>query len=193
MELGNRGLLIVPRLILCRRHVTKRFEQPAMVEPIDPLERREFHGLEMAPRSLQANDFGFEEADHRLGHALSYASPRVISFTEGLVAPYWKRPVIPRELRGTVTPVGVEDRCRPMRARESRQNEVPEHRGACIDVWVVARIVANIDPVHEHERHGSWMLIQPNHDFNPFRVGTIWHQPQRYHALGTLDGPLPMI
>ena len=60
-------LLIVARFILRWRHVTNRFEQPACVEPIDPLERGEFDGLDVSPRAVALNDLGLEEADDRFG------------------------------------------------------------------------------------------------------------------------------
>src|SRR5439155_14826197 len=41
--LGHRRLLMVTRLIFCRRQIANWLEQPAMIEPIHPLERREFH------------------------------------------------------------------------------------------------------------------------------------------------------
>ena len=63
-------LLIVVGFILRRRHIANRFEQSARVEPVDPRERREFDGLEMAPRSLALNHFGFEEADDRFGEGV---------------------------------------------------------------------------------------------------------------------------
>src|SRR6266851_3057854 len=60
-------LRIVLRFVLVGGHVADRFEQPARVEPIDPPERREFDGLEIAPRALALNHFGLEEADDRFG------------------------------------------------------------------------------------------------------------------------------
>src|ERR1700692_186136 len=38
-----------------------------MIEPIYPLERGEFDGFKMTPRSLQTNHLRLEQADHRLG------------------------------------------------------------------------------------------------------------------------------
>ena len=63
MGLRHRRLLIVLRFVFGRRDVANRLEQPAMIEPVHPLERREFHRLKMPPRALASNDFGFEEAD----------------------------------------------------------------------------------------------------------------------------------
>ena len=57
--LRHRRLLIVLRFVFGRQDVANRFEQPAMIEPVHPLEGREFHRLEMPPRTLQPNDFGF--------------------------------------------------------------------------------------------------------------------------------------
>ena len=49
------------------RHVSDGFEQAAVVEPIDPLQGGELHGLEAAPRPASADDFGLVEAVDRLG------------------------------------------------------------------------------------------------------------------------------
>jgi hypothetical protein len=38
-----------------------------MIKPIHPLERGEFHSVEMAPRSLPTNHFRLEETDHGFG------------------------------------------------------------------------------------------------------------------------------
>jgi len=61
------SLRMVLRFILGRRQVAERFEQPPRVEPIDPGERREFHGLEVAPGAPPLNQLRLEEADHRFG------------------------------------------------------------------------------------------------------------------------------
>ena len=50
-ESGHCGLRIVARFVLGRRDVPDRFEQAPGVEPIDPLERREFYGLQTPPRA----------------------------------------------------------------------------------------------------------------------------------------------
>ena len=42
---------IVHQFELCRRDVSDRLEQPAVVEPVDPFERRELDLLKIAPRS----------------------------------------------------------------------------------------------------------------------------------------------
>jgi len=53
-------LQIVARFIFRRRHIANRFEQPPGVEPIDPRERCEFHGLKMPPGALPLNHLRFE-------------------------------------------------------------------------------------------------------------------------------------
>ena len=45
-------LLIVARLVLRWRHVANRFEQPPVIEPVDPGERSEFNRLKIASRVL---------------------------------------------------------------------------------------------------------------------------------------------
>ena len=38
----HRRVAIVPRLVFRQRDIANRFEQPPVIEPIDPVERREF-------------------------------------------------------------------------------------------------------------------------------------------------------
>ena len=52
------------------RHIPDRREQPAVVEPLDPFECREFHGFEMPPRASTADDLGLVEPDHRFGEGI---------------------------------------------------------------------------------------------------------------------------
>lgn len=56
------------RFEFCRRHVAERFQQSTVIKPVDPLERREFHRLQMAPRSSSSNHLHVEEPEscHRL-------------------------------------------------------------------------------------------------------------------------------
>ena len=53
MELRDRRLVIVPRFVFGRRHVANGFEQAPVVEPVDPVQGREFDGFKMPPRSLK--------------------------------------------------------------------------------------------------------------------------------------------
>jgi hypothetical protein len=68
-------LAIVRHLQLRRRHVADRLEQPAMIEPVDPFERRVFDRIEVPPGAAVTDDLGLEQTDDRLGQALSYESP----------------------------------------------------------------------------------------------------------------------
>jgi len=61
---------MILRLIFRRWHRANRFEQATVIEPIDPLERREFHGLEMPPWAFPLNHLRLEEADDRFGHRI---------------------------------------------------------------------------------------------------------------------------
>jgi len=54
-------------LELCRWDVADRFEEAAMVEPVDPFERRELDVVEVLSGALLADQLGLEEDDHRLG------------------------------------------------------------------------------------------------------------------------------
>ncbi len=47
--------------------------QPAVVEPVDVLERRDLQILDAAPRSLGVNEFGLVQADRRLGEGVVVA------------------------------------------------------------------------------------------------------------------------
>src|SRR5688572_9029366 len=61
---------MVGDLVLCRRYVTDGLEQPSNVEPIDPLERRELHVLQRAPRTSAPDHFRLEQTDDRLGQSV---------------------------------------------------------------------------------------------------------------------------
>jgi hypothetical protein len=63
-------LTIVLLLELCRRDVADGLEQAAMVEPVDPFERRELDVVEVLPGPLLTGQLGLEEADHRLGEGV---------------------------------------------------------------------------------------------------------------------------
>src|SRR5437667_3470247 len=57
-------------LELGRWHVADWLEQPTMVEPVDPFERRVFHRLQMSPRTAAVDHFGLVEADDRLSQCV---------------------------------------------------------------------------------------------------------------------------
>ena len=59
-----------------------------MIEPIDPVERREFDRLEMPPRSQTTNHFRLEEADTRprRGTMLSLDERNCVIYTRGSVS-----------------------------------------------------------------------------------------------------------
>jgi hypothetical protein len=61
------GLVMVASLVLGRRHVANRLEQAPRVEPIAAVERREFEGVEVAPRPCATNDLRLEESNRRFG------------------------------------------------------------------------------------------------------------------------------
>ena len=56
------GLGIVTRFGLGGRDISDRFEQATIVEPVDPFEGGEFHGLRAAPRAAPVDYFGLEQA-----------------------------------------------------------------------------------------------------------------------------------
>ena len=57
-------------LCLCRRDVSDRREDPAVVEPFDPFERGELHGLITSPGAAPPDDLGFIKAVDRLGERI---------------------------------------------------------------------------------------------------------------------------
>lgn len=61
------GLGIVAGFGLGGRNIPDRFEQSAVVEPIDQFERGVFHGFEASPRAAPMDHLGLEQANHRLG------------------------------------------------------------------------------------------------------------------------------
>lgn len=58
---------MVARLELRRRHVPDRFEQSAMIEPIDPFERCVFDRVDVPPGAALVDHFGLVEADDGFG------------------------------------------------------------------------------------------------------------------------------
>lgn len=74
-ESGDGALLIVARLVLGRRDVPNRFEQPSMIEPVHPRERRALDRVERAPRPFAANDLGLEEPDDGFGEGVVIGVP----------------------------------------------------------------------------------------------------------------------
>ena len=67
------GLCIEVVLRFGGRDVSDRFEQAAIVEPVDPFQRCELDGLQAAPWPAPVNHLGLEEADHRLGERVIVA------------------------------------------------------------------------------------------------------------------------
>src|SRR5262245_47276691 len=63
-------LTIIHQFKLRWRNVANRFEQPAVVEPIDPFERRVLDIVEISPRATAVNDLGLEQSDDRLGEGV---------------------------------------------------------------------------------------------------------------------------
>src|ERR1022692_4981109 len=59
--------MIVRRLELCWRYIADWLQQPTVIEPVDPFERRVFHGLEVPPRTAPVNKLGLVRSNDRLG------------------------------------------------------------------------------------------------------------------------------
>ncbi len=60
-------LLIVRRLEFYGWHVAERFEQAAVVEPVDPHDGRVLDAVDVAPWTSSPNHLGLEQADDGLG------------------------------------------------------------------------------------------------------------------------------
>ena len=79
VESGRHGLSLVESMIvpfvLGRRHVADRLEQPPIVEPVDPFQRRVLHGIEGAPRTARVDHLGLVEPDDRLGQRVVVGVP----------------------------------------------------------------------------------------------------------------------
>ena len=70
---GDRHVLkrgVVGGLGLGRRDVADGFEQAAVVEPVDPLQRGELDGLQAAPRATPVYHLGLEQAVDRFGEGV---------------------------------------------------------------------------------------------------------------------------
>lgn len=61
---------VVTRFEFSRRQVAERLEHAPRVEPIDPGQRREFHGVESAPGTQSSNHLRLEEPNHRLAEGI---------------------------------------------------------------------------------------------------------------------------
>src|SRR5258705_10633934 len=59
--------MIVRCLEFSRRYIADWLQQPTVIEPVDPFERRVFHCLEVPPRTVPVNDLGLVQPDDRLG------------------------------------------------------------------------------------------------------------------------------
>ena len=93
VESGRHGLSLVESMIfpfvLGRRHVSDRLEQPPIVEPVHPFQRRVLHGIEGPPRPASVDHLGLVEPDDGLGQrvvvGIAYAADR--SLDAGLGEP----------------------------------------------------------------------------------------------------------
>ena len=58
---------MVRQLQFHRRHIADRFQQPAMIEPVDPFQGCVLDGLQMAPRLAMMNDLRLEQPNDGFG------------------------------------------------------------------------------------------------------------------------------
>ena len=59
-------LAIIHQFKLRRRNVANWFEQPAVIEPIDPIECGVLDIVELTPGTTVVNDLGLKQSDDRL-------------------------------------------------------------------------------------------------------------------------------
>src|SRR5437763_16878770 len=71
LQLLQHGVVVL--LSFGWRDVANRLQQPAVVKPIDPFQRRKFDALEGAPWSAPMDDFGLVEAVDRFSASIVVA------------------------------------------------------------------------------------------------------------------------
>ena len=67
--------IIIRLLELCRWNVADRFQQPAIIEPVDPFQGCIFDRFQVLPWSTWPDDFGFEQAIDRFSQGTIVESP----------------------------------------------------------------------------------------------------------------------
>jgi hypothetical protein len=69
------GVLLSPEcgLELGRRHIANGLQEPAVVEPVDPLQRGVLDLVEALPRPAAANQLGLVQPNDRLGQGIVVA------------------------------------------------------------------------------------------------------------------------
>jgi len=68
---SSHGVVIVLRL--CGRHVADRLQYPSVIEPVDPLQRRELDGFEGSPGTATMDDLSLVQTVDRLGQSIVVA------------------------------------------------------------------------------------------------------------------------
>lgn len=111
-------------LVLGRRHVPDRLEQPTVVEPVNPFQRRVLHRSKGSPRATRVDYLGLEEPDDGLGQGVvvrvADAADRGLGaglgqppgMANGQVLPGFKGRITKRQIRGDREPAltGTLDR-----------------------------------------------------------------------------------
>jgi hypothetical protein len=70
---GHGGLIfqgVIARLCLGWRDVSDWLQQPAVIEPVDPFERRELDGFKIPPGSAPVNDLGLVKPVDGFGESI---------------------------------------------------------------------------------------------------------------------------
>jgi hypothetical protein len=66
---------VVALLGFGRRYVADGLQEPSVVEPVHPFQRRELDGFERPPRPTSMDDLSFVETVDRLGESIVVLSP----------------------------------------------------------------------------------------------------------------------
>lgn len=80
--------MIMHRFVFCRRYITNRFEQTAIVEPVDPLECGVFDPIDVAPRTTLPDHFGLVQTVDRFGQRIM---PKALSVPRAALWVSWGR------------------------------------------------------------------------------------------------------
>src|SRR6266550_2242715 len=137
---------IIRRLKFCRRNVADRLEKPAMVEPVDPFQRRVLNSLEVPPRTAAVNDFGLEQTDDGFGERvvvrIAYAAHPWLCTCLGQTFGIPDRQILTAAV--AVMHDTLDPGARPNRLLQRIENQLGVHR---------ARHPPSHDPASEHVDH----------------------------------------
>src|SRR6266851_696789 len=122
--------MIVRRLELCWRYIADWLQQPTVIEPVDPFERRVFHGLEVPPRTAPVNKLGLVKSNDRLGKCvvvrIAHAAYRRLDSRFGQSLGVANRQILATAIAVMHDP--LDSGARPQRLLQRVQNQFGVHR-----------------------------------------------------------------